>query len=132
MNAHPLYGPIIENIDEEHNFVEEPLHDNFLYGNFNKVPLLIGISSEEILGRFLLPLTKLLNTNVSGLYSLSNIESSAKYYDDNPESLVGKTVNIKENHKAELVKEIKRLYTNVTFSDDIKSLVRVSSEKLGI
>lgn len=48
----PVYAPVIENSDSEDIFLKGPLHDMLLEGNFNKVPLLTGITSEENTGIF--------------------------------------------------------------------------------
>lgn len=42
------FGPVIE-VDVEDAFVTKPMHGSFAMGDFNQVPLIIGICSEEAL-----------------------------------------------------------------------------------
>lgn len=59
----------------------------------------------------------------------SQLEGMAKKYTDFPESLVFELIRIKQNQRAEYAKEVKNLYTNVTFTEDIAALARVSIYK---
>lgn len=48
MMSELLFGLVIEN-KEENPFITGPIHQSFLEGKFDKVPILIGFNTEEIL-----------------------------------------------------------------------------------
>lgn len=54
------------------------------------------------------------------------MELRAKYLDKNPTAIVGDITNVKKIRRVGLSKDIKKLYTNLSFSEDIKNIYRVS------
>lgn len=44
-----VWGVVIENKNEPNAYVTKPMHQAFMEGEFDKTPLLMGYTSEEIL-----------------------------------------------------------------------------------
>lgn len=44
---------MIETESNEHALITGPMHDDLFNGKFNRVPVMMGITSEEILCKFL-------------------------------------------------------------------------------
>lgn len=57
---------------------------------------------------------------------MEEMKRFAKYFDENPKSLVSPYVNVKEERKLTFIKELKKLYTNQTLVEDTNAMVRVS------
>jgi aspartyl aminopeptidase len=81
-------------------------------GNFLRVPILIGITSEESI------------EEASDLTMLKNI---MKNYDENLTWLVPDDLNIEDPEKRKIVGQfIRSLYTDSNFQDNLKAGIRVS------
>lgn len=57
---------------------------------------------------------------------MNEMKNFAKYFDENPKSLVSSYLNVKQERKISLIKEMKKLYTNKTFVEDTNAMFRVS------
>lgn len=44
-----LWGIVVEDNSNPNAFIQGPMHQSYLDGNFNKVPMLTGYTSQEIL-----------------------------------------------------------------------------------
>lgn len=63
------------------------------------------------------------------LGSLPNITQLAEVYDNDPSIIPSKKLSVPDEVRTQLGKEIKQLYTNSSFKDDIGAFVRVSKSK---
>uniref|UniRef100_A0A6P7G164 Carboxylic ester hydrolase n=1 Tax=Diabrotica virgifera virgifera TaxID=50390 RepID=A0A6P7G164_DIAVI len=107
------FRPVIED-DHEDAIVTEPMQAALSNGRFNRVPVLIGFNSEESLA-FL------------GLIGEQNIEERAKLLDENPAN-VAEALNVAEEDKENVGKQLKALYTSSSFTDDRDALITFTSD----
>lgn len=110
-------GIPLPTIEPEHEgaFLTGPMYEMLAAGNIVKVPLFIGINSEEEIG-------------MAG--NIPNLRSKAKTYDNNPLGLVPHNLgSISEANKTIVAKLIKEAYVgNDTFSNKLGSVVAFTSD----
>lgn len=46
------WKPVLENPAWPNAYISGPMFENFFHGRYNKVPILIGTTSEETLGKY--------------------------------------------------------------------------------
>ncbi|CAG9839706.1 unnamed protein product [Diabrotica balteata] len=109
------FKPVIED-DNEDAFVTEPMHAALLDGHFNLVPVLIGFNSEESLA-FL------------GQIGEQTIQERAILLDENPANVVSRSLNVAEEDRENVGKQLKALYTS-SFTDDRKALITFTSDEV--
>ncbi|XP_072396023.1 para-nitrobenzyl esterase-like [Diabrotica undecimpunctata] len=114
MNA-LTFKPVIED-DNDDAFVTESMHAALLDGHFNLVPVLIGFNSEESLA-FL------------GQIGEQNIEERAISLDENSANVVSRSLNVPEEDRENVGKELKAFYTS-SFTDDRNALVTFTSDEV--
>ncbi|CAG9839702.1 unnamed protein product [Diabrotica balteata] len=111
--------PCIPVMEEEFNdkaVVSGPMHSAILNGEFNFVPVFIGINSEEAL-LFVDP-------------SSEDFKEKCKYYDDNPKQIVSASFNVDENIREYVAKALKSLYTNSSFLEDPLACIKFNSDEV--
>ncbi|CAH1994057.1 unnamed protein product [Acanthoscelides obtectus] len=103
------YSPVLA----KDTFPKEPMGDAISQGRFHKVPLLFGVNSEECL----LPMF---------VGFVPQIKRKAKMWDEEPSKMIQVNVNVDDRLKA--AEDMKPLYTNKSFSDDIAAVVKFSTD----
>ncbi|KAG5865661.1 hypothetical protein JTB14_029200 [Gonioctena quinquepunctata] len=102
MNCHSLtsliWVPVYENDRNKDALITGMNHENIKYGKINKVPMLIGINSEEAL----------LGGQV--------IQQQCVMLDDNPSAIVTQNMDIKKGDRIPAGRTIKRMYTQSSFA----------------
>ncbi|XP_028142687.2 para-nitrobenzyl esterase isoform X1 [Diabrotica virgifera virgifera] len=109
----------IPTMEEEFNdkaFVSGPMHRAILNGEFNFVPVLIGINSEEFL----------LFVDADS----DDFKEKCKYFDDNPEQMVSASFNVAEEIREYVGKALKTLYTNSSFVEDPLGYIKYNSDEV--
>ncbi|CAH1962625.1 unnamed protein product [Acanthoscelides obtectus] len=91
-------------------FPKEPMADAISQGRFHKVPLLFGFNSEDCISPILVGL-------------VPQINRKAKMWDQELSRMIQVNVNVDDRLKA--AKDMKALYTNKSFSDDLAAVVKV-------
>ncbi|XP_050509776.1 juvenile hormone esterase-like [Diabrotica virgifera virgifera] len=104
-----VWNPVLEN--QEDGFVKGLMHENFKYGMFSRVPVLIGFNSEEEVA-----------------YNLVVTRSKAGYMDSNNKYMVNGNLNIKAENILPAGKKLKKLYSDKTFEEDFLALVKFASD----
>lgn len=110
--------PVIE-ADHEDAFITEKMYVLIRSGNFTKVPLLMGINSEE---------------SLYDAADLNSLEARAAYYDSHLEDLVPEDMGVSEdNTKKQLGTIIRQIYVaDGVFANNISAVVRVKKALLSI
>ncbi|CAG9827013.1 unnamed protein product [Diabrotica balteata] len=85
---------------------------SFMDGNFKKVPMMIGFNSEEWIK-----------------YAKNRSNGTLKGFDDNPELLIHKNLNMSPENRHIAGKLIKKVYTPTTFVNDFGAYIRWSSDQ---
>lgn len=106
-----LQAPVIE-IDDQDSLITEKMYVLIRAGNFTKVPILMGINSEE---------------SLYDAADLNSLEATAAYYDAHLEDLVPVDMGVTEvNVKNQLGTIIRQIYVgDSTFANNISAVVRV-------
>ncbi|KYB29071.1 Esterase-6-like Protein [Tribolium castaneum] len=108
-----FYAPVLE-VEHEDAFITRKMFGDLKIGNFVKVPIIIGITSEEAL------------EDANDLSLLKNI---MKTYDDNLDWLVPHDLNVKDKQKRKMIGEIIRsFYTGSKLQDDLSAGIRFFSD----
>ncbi|CAH1104361.1 unnamed protein product [Psylliodes chrysocephalus] len=113
-NAVGNQGNTVWNPVEEHSrngVIKGLMHENFKNGIFNKVPMLIGVNSEEQLK-----------------FDLEELKTKTKYFDENAAYLINGNLNITEENKLPAGTKLKKIYTNTTFEEDFPAFIRFVSD----
>ncbi|CAH1154472.1 unnamed protein product [Phaedon cochleariae] len=107
--------PVTEDSNYENALVTGMNHENLKNGNINKVPLLIGINSQEVL-LFIPNLVALIYLGIA--------------FDINPSLMITANLNMKEENKPLAAAELKEVYTDSGFASDIPALINFASDAL--
>ncbi|XP_074034444.1 esterase E4 isoform X2 [Leptinotarsa decemlineata] len=99
----------IEDPIEKNAFLTGPFHDDVKDGNINKVPILIGITDEEMIGIDLTP-------------------EMAASVDNNITCIVNSKANIKEENKLAFATELRDIYTKVPFQQNMTAFYKFNSD----
>lgn len=104
------FAPVTE-VDNESAFLNRKMYGLLETGSFNRVPILMGISSEEELYRYA-------DTNNFKLYMQT--------FDSNPRLLVPEDMHVtNDTEKLALGQIIRKLYTGGLLADDLIASVKV-------
>nr|XP_023023901.1 venom carboxylesterase-6-like [Leptinotarsa decemlineata] len=95
------WTPVIENEDDENALVTGWSHENIKKGNINRVPVLMGINSEESL-----------------LFGAQSIQVQCSLFDPSLRSMITGNLFMEEKNKPPASSCIKDLYTKSLFSTD--------------
>ncbi|CAH1154907.1 unnamed protein product [Phaedon cochleariae] len=107
----PIWSPVVENAEDEQAFTTTPMHQDFMDGNFNHVPSMIGFNSEESL--LFMPAEEA-------------VVQFAALNDADPSLLVQDLMNV--DNKTQVGTKLKGLYTSGPFSKDLTAFVKFSSD----
>ncbi|XP_074034306.1 esterase FE4 [Leptinotarsa decemlineata] len=99
----------IEDPKEKNPFLIGPFHDDVKDGNINKVPILIGITDEELIG-------------------VDLTQEMAAYVDNNITCIVNTRANIKEENKLAFATELRDIYTKVPFQQNMTAFYTFNSD----
>lgn len=61
--------------------------------------------------------------------NLTTLEKTAAYFDEDPANLIGHQFNISYEEKFKAGQELKKIYTNTTFKENLGGALRVSASK---
>nr|WEQ60889.1 esterase [Phaedon brassicae]WET52655.1 cholinesterase [Phaedon brassicae]WET52782.1 cholinesterase [Phaedon brassicae] len=111
----PIWSPVVENAEDEQAFITTPMHQDFMEGNFNHVPSMIGFNSEESL--FFLPSDEM-------------VSQFAALNDADPSLLIQDLMNVENKTKEGI--ELKGVYTSKPFSEDPEAFVKFTSDAVFI
>ncbi|XP_057653317.1 venom carboxylesterase-6-like [Diorhabda carinulata] len=107
-----FYAPVMEP-EHENAFITERMYAAIEEGRMNRVPLMIGIDSEEALTRA----------------QDSNWITYIQYYDQDSKLLINNNMGISdENIRAEVGQKIKEIFTDGSFLDKLYSAIRYFSD----
>ncbi|CAG9827313.1 unnamed protein product [Diabrotica balteata] len=90
------FKPVLENELNEDAFITGPMHEAVLNGDFNLVPILIGLNSEESL-MFLLEIDS------------ETIKKRGRLLDQSPKNLVSLSLNVDEEEKEHVGRRFKKI-----------------------
>nr|AIY68367.1 esterase [Leptinotarsa decemlineata] len=107
------WSPAKEDESFENALVTGMNHENIKNGNSNKIPLLIGINSEEVL-----------------TFGIVGLDSLGEMYDDNITTMITGNLNIKDENKKPAATKLKDLYTNGNLKDDIPAVISYGSDTI--
>ncbi|KAG5897216.1 hypothetical protein JTB14_023635 [Gonioctena quinquepunctata] len=96
---------------EDGSFVKGPMHEHFKTGNFNVVPVLMGITSEEQIH-----------------FNLEALLKKVEYFDSKYSILINGNLNMKEENKTPAGEKLKKIYTDGLFEKNIGAFVRYISD----
>ncbi|KAJ8970720.1 hypothetical protein NQ317_018754 [Molorchus minor] len=113
-----IWTPVIDKEDVIDKFVDGPMEDNMERGNFNQVPTLIGFNSEEILLFY-----------ASAENATAELLSLAAYFDEDLSRLINNNFNMTSQDKVEAGEELRNVYTDGDFQDDLGALIRFCSDQ---
>ncbi|CAH1285209.1 unnamed protein product [Diabrotica balteata] len=111
-----VWKPVMEEEFNDDAFVSRPMHSSVLNGEFNFVPILIGINSEEA--------TLFVNTSSDAFIQ------RAKSYDENPKNVISESFNVAEDVREYVGRALKSLYTNSSFEKDGMGFIKYTSDEL--
>ncbi|CAG9818109.1 unnamed protein product, partial [Phaedon cochleariae] len=106
-----VWTPVVENVVDDQAFVTTPMHQDFIDGNFNHVPSMIGFNSEE---------------SIAFLPPEETVVRLAALNDADPSLLVQDSMNVE--NKTQVGIELKGLYTSKPFSEDLEAFVKFTSD----
>ncbi|XP_050501505.1 juvenile hormone esterase isoform X1 [Diabrotica virgifera virgifera] len=109
------WKPIIESDSNTDAYVTGPMQENFMQGNFLRVPSFVGFNSEESL-TFLMAATE------------DQYEKSVKQFDEHPELMISNKLNTIGNEVKDVVHDWKKIYTDVPFAQNKAAFVKYSSD----
>ncbi|XP_056645620.1 juvenile hormone esterase-like isoform X1 [Diorhabda sublineata] len=115
IGALAIWLPVIEDPTFPNSFITEPMVDSLLSGNYNKVPLMTGTTSEE------------------AVYFLQYLTNEQLAYfqnmlDSNLNLTVHPRLNINPEQLSQAAKEYKEVYTKTNFSDDAAAYIKYIGE----
>ncbi|XP_072396934.1 carboxylic ester hydrolase-like [Diabrotica undecimpunctata] len=119
-----IWAPTLEKNCTAEPFLSKPMHEAFINGDFNRVPLLIGFNSEEML--YFTPSS--ITTIAFKIPSWEVFNELAEHLDHNNEDIAHVELDVLDSKRAEVSEQIKHLYTNSSFLDDPYAFVRISSD----
>ncbi|VEN46887.1 unnamed protein product [Callosobruchus maculatus] len=94
-------------------YPSEPMTEAVDKGRFQKVPLLFGFNSEECLSPMFLEF-------------LPQIKRKAKLWDQDPSNMIQVNLDVRDRLKAG--QDMKALYTNTSFSEDLAAIFKFCSD----
>uniref|UniRef100_A0A6P7F0V5 Carboxylic ester hydrolase n=2 Tax=Diabrotica virgifera virgifera TaxID=50390 RepID=A0A6P7F0V5_DIAVI len=107
-----FFGPVIEQPSET-AFITEPMYSTIEGGRMSKVPLFIGINSEEALDRI----------------TYSYFPGSVQAYDADVKQLVNRNMHIQDDATKETIgNEIRRIYTDGRLQDNMAAAIKYFSD----
>ncbi|XP_072396398.1 carboxylic ester hydrolase-like [Diabrotica undecimpunctata] len=112
-----VWQPIIEGDFSDNAAVTGHMHSAVLNGEFNFVPILMGLNSEE------------------SLFQMIDVDSDlfkqrAKFYDENPKVIPDEALNIAEENKEHVGAALRKHYTNSSFEEDSLALIQYTSDEV--
>ncbi|KAJ8950573.1 hypothetical protein NQ318_015706 [Aromia moschata] len=108
-----FFSPVIE-VEHDEAFITENQYTLLEKGDFNKVPLIIGICSEESIGR---------------ASNLTNFEKTVTEFEEDVTNFVNEDMHIiDENNKTLAGEEIKKIYTDGQLASNLSTAVRFYSD----
>lgn len=108
-----LFTPVIET-DHEDAFITKRMHDVIESGGMQRVPIIIGITSEEMVWNAL---------------DLESFQWTASWLDTNLTALVNGNMRINDtDEKVEVGDAIRKIYTNDSFQNNIGDAVQFFSD----
>lgn len=121
-------------IEPEHEgaFITQPMYELLEAGSITKVPMFIGINSEEYIGlaagMLMFRFNPVANVFLVHFLDISNVERIASKYDNDPLSLVPWQFDtISEDQRRYVAEQIKEAYVGQsTFTENLGSVVSVS------
>nr|WCC58169.1 carboxylesterase [Pharsalia antennata] len=112
INPGYIFAPVVESGDDA--FFTEPAYEIVEKGDINKVTMIVGMNSEEWIGR------------VSGLDSFKNLMAG---YDEDLAQIVNDDFHIQnESLQLTVAEGIRNIYTEGLFQDDLGSSLRFMSD----
>uniref|UniRef100_A0A6P7GRI0 Carboxylic ester hydrolase n=1 Tax=Diabrotica virgifera virgifera TaxID=50390 RepID=A0A6P7GRI0_DIAVI len=119
-----VWAPTMENSCTAEPFLSKPMHEAFIKGDFNRVPLLTGFCSEEML--YFSPPS--LTTIAFKVPTWEAFNKLAVNLDNNIEDIAHVELDVVHSKRAKVSEEIRRLYTDSSFADDPYAYIRISSD----
>ncbi|CAG9838943.1 unnamed protein product [Diabrotica balteata] len=119
-----IWAPTLEKNCTVEPFLSEPMHEAFINGDFNRVPLLIGFNSEEML--YFTPPS--ITTIAFKVPTWEDFNKLAENLDHNNEDIAHVELDVLDSKRAKVCEQIKHLYTNSSFLDNPYAYVRISSD----
>ncbi|KAJ3667200.1 hypothetical protein Zmor_002600 [Zophobas morio] len=108
-----FYAPVLES-EHEDAFITRKMYGDLKSGNFVKVPIMIGITSEE---------------SAEDAADLNVLKSNMRVYDENLSWLVPDDLNIEDEEKKLMVGALIRgFYTNSKFEENLAAGIRYFSD----
>ncbi|KAG5874941.1 hypothetical protein JTB14_023097 [Gonioctena quinquepunctata] len=108
-----IWPPVYENDRNEDALVTGMNHENIKNGNINKVPILIGINSEESL-----------------LFGANEIRLQCSLLDVNQPAIVSQNMNLENGNRTPAGRSIKRMYTQSLFAFSTAASLNFASDML--
>ncbi|KAJ8951541.1 hypothetical protein NQ318_020414 [Aromia moschata] len=113
-----IWGPIIEDENLDNALIVGPMEYNMEVGNMNQIPTLIGFNSEELV-YFL-----------RGVPDVSVfLAPLGSYFDEDTSRLINNKFNMTAENKVKAGEELRRIYTETSFEEDVSALVRFLSDQ---
>lgn len=115
------------------------MHQSLIMRDFDKVPILIGFTSEEILAFVRSMWNKFANYLCVSLKirrificilefsGADQAKSAAAYHDKDDRSLIPDKFNVPSDSLSTAGATLKKIYTNTTFVEDLASFIAVST-----
>uniref|UniRef100_A0A6P7GE88 Esterase B1-like n=1 Tax=Diabrotica virgifera virgifera TaxID=50390 RepID=A0A6P7GE88_DIAVI len=119
-----IWAPTLENNCTAEPFLSKPMHEAFINGDFNRVPLLIGFCSEEML--YFSPAS--ITTIAFKIPTWEVFNELAGNLDQNIEHIAHDELNVVNSKRSEVSEQIRRLYTNSSFANDSYAYIKISSD----
>ncbi|CAH1180190.1 unnamed protein product [Phaedon cochleariae] len=109
-----VFGPTIEP-EHENAFITESMYEAVEKGHINRVPMMIGMCSEE--------------GYAIGSYSIPEIQKLASKIDNDPSQLVNPNMHLTNPNEIKAAAEaIHRIYTDGAFADNLDKTVKFYSD----
>ncbi|VEN42753.1 unnamed protein product [Callosobruchus maculatus] len=116
-STYDAFGPVVE-VDHADAFISQPFYDLSTKAPANKVPIFMGMTSEEAIGHG---------------RDLASLKKYAERYDNDPSFLEDQCgcLNICNDEKVRRIvgEKIKKAYTNGSMADDLSTVIKFDSEK---
>ncbi|KAJ8950572.1 hypothetical protein NQ318_015705 [Aromia moschata] len=108
-----IYAPVIE-VDHDDAFFTERQYEVLSSGDFNQVPLLIGICSEEA---------------IQNAANITSFHDSVAWFESDVRQMVNEDLHITDDANKTLAGEqIRKIYTDGQLADDLSSAMRMFSD----
>nr|CAH7767128.1 unnamed protein product [Callosobruchus chinensis] len=107
-----IWKPVEESSDDKNAFISGSIYEHFRDGKFNRVPVMVGITSEE-----------------HGMKGVAD-EEKAKLVDDHPELLYRGMVGVKEKDKRTFGETMKKIYSTEPLHKNITAFVKLCSDMI--